>query len=174
MGGTAEQKMKGNEPMGIRVGELAEVYEAHFDDIFKFVYRRIPNKQMAEDLTHDTFFAALKKGKAFLEYQEPKLWLMVTAKNKMHELFRRMGRWATEPLEEECPDLAVTENSYEKIELELTALAMVSDEEWMLIKKYYLYGATIAELAEAYNITENNMRVRLSRLKKKLRDKIER
>ena len=68
----------------------------------------------------------------------------------------------------------MTENSYEKIELELTALAMVSDEEWMLIKKYYLYGATIAELAEAYNITENNMRVRLSRLKKKLRDKIER
>lgn len=129
---------------------------------------------MAEDIAQDVFYAAWKKGDEFLKHKEPKLWLMVTARNKMHALYRQMKRWTYEPLEEDHPTMAVMEHEYEESELELTALAIISEEEWKLIKDYYLSGITIKELAEKYQITENNMRVRLFRMKAKLRGEIER
>lgn len=98
---------------------------------------------------------------------------MVTARNKMRELYRKMKRNASETLEE-IPELAVEEPDYNEIELELTALSIIDKEDWELIKDYYLIGITTRELAEKYEITENNMRVRLHRLKVKLRKKIDR
>lgn len=71
------------------------------------------------------------------------------------------------PLEE--LELGREELRYEVKELELTALATLDRQEWELVKDYYLYGVTISELASAEGITENNMRVRLWRLKKRLR-----
>lgn len=109
----------------------------------------------------------------FRNHPEPKKWLMVTARNKMRELYRKMKRNASETLEE-IPELAVEEPDYNEIELELTALSIIDKEDWELIKDYYLIGITTRELAEKYEITENNMRVRLHRLKVKLRKKIDR
>lgn len=153
---------------------FAKVYEEYFGGIFRLIFRKIPNRQMAEDIAQDVFYAAWKKGDEFLNHPEPKLWLMVTARNKMNELYRRMKRWTYASLEDDHPIMAVSDSEYEECELELTALAIISEEEWMLIKDYYLTGITIRELAEKYMISENNMRVRLFRLKTKLRNEIER
>ena len=103
-----------------------------------------------------------------MSHPEPKGWLMVTAKNKLRELYRRMKPSARESLE------GVLEPSAEApgdggTELELTALASINEEEWALVKDYYLLGITIRELAEKYGITENNMRVRLHRIRGRMR-----
>jgi RNA polymerase sigma-70 factor (ECF subfamily) len=168
-----KQKMKDKE-MASASAKFEKLYEEHFSTVYKFIFRKIPNRQMAEDITQDVFYAAWKKGDDFLNHEEPKLWLMVTARNKIHELYRRMKRWTYEALEEDHPRMAVSDREYEGRELELTALDIVSEEEWNLIKDYYLEGITIKELAEKYGITENNMRVRLFRLKTKLRSEITR
>ena len=154
--------------------EFAEIYRAYFDDVFKLVYRSIPNRPMAEDITQDTFFAALKRGEEFLRHPEPKLWLLRTAHFKILELYRRMRRRATEPLEEEALELAEQEGRYGEIELDMSALTTIGEEEWRMIKEYHLFGTTIAEIAEAEKVTENNMRVRLFRFRQKLRERISR
>lgn len=167
------QKMN-EEERTASAGEIIEAaYNAYFRDVYKFVFRRIGNKAVAEDITHDVFCAALNKMDEFRNHPEPKKWLMVTARNKMRELYRKMKRNASEALEE-IPELAVEEPDYNEIELELTALSIIDKEDWELIKDYYLIGITTRELAEKYGITENNMRVRLHRLKVKLRKKIDR
>lgn len=152
---------------------VGEAYKEYFQDIYKFVFRRIRNKQIAEDIAHDVFCAALNKAEEFLKHEEPKKWLMVTARNKMYELYRKMKHSALESLDE-IPEIEVEEIDYEKLELELTALAIIDEAEWELIKDYYLIGYTIRELAEKYGITENNMSVRLFRLREKLRNGMER
>ena len=48
---------------------------------------------------------------------------------------------------------------------------MIAEEEWELIKDFYLRGITIRELAGKYGITENAMTVRLHRLRKKIRER---
>ncbi len=166
----AEQKMKEKDPITNMPDELADIYEKYFDAVFKYVYREIPHKEMAEDITQDVFYVALKKGKDFLEHSEPKLWLLRTAWFKMRELHRKMKRWATEPLDEGSPELGVEEGCYEEVELELTALAILDEKEWKLIKRYYFGGCPISVLAKEEGITDNNMRVRLYRMKKKLKD----
>ena len=133
--------------------EFAVFYERYFNRIFRYAYRRISDVQTAEDIAQDTFCAAYAKKQDFLGHAQPLKWLFSTAINKIRELYRYAGRRATVPLEE----------------LELTALATLDRQEWELVKDYYLYGVTISELASAEGITENNMRVRLWRLKKRLR-----
>lgn len=172
--GVAEQKMEKREPMAGINDEFEKMYRENFDDIYGFVYHQIRHRQMAEDITQDTFYAALTLGEEFLRHPKQRAWLAVTAQNKMYELYRKMKYWATEPLEEVYHELAVYDPNYEATELELAALAIISEEEWNLMKDYYLQGITARELAEMAGITENNLRVRLSRLKGKLRKDITR
>lgn len=170
--GTGIQRMEEKLPVNGAADEMARIYRMYFTDVYKFVYRKIPNKQIAEDIAQDTFLLAVKKREEILKHPNPRAWLLRTARYKMMELNRKMNRWDMEYLEE-CPELEAPEHHYERIELELTALATVNEKEWDMIKQYYLCGTTITEMAEAEGITENYLRVRLSRLRKKLRDSME-
>ncbi len=152
--------------------EFTEVYKTYFNDVFRTVHHKISNRQAAEDITQDTFFAALKLGKDFLDHPKPKLWLLRTAHNKMLELYRESKRWDMEPLEK-CQDLAAQDCHYGEVELNVSALATISEEDWRTIKAYHVFGTTIAEIAKSKCITENNMRVRMYRVKKKLKDRIQ-
>lgn len=156
-----------NEEMGTNgADEFAVFYQKYFDRIYGYVYRRISDVQTAEDIAQDTFCAAYAKRQVFLGHAQPLRWLLRTARNKILELYRYTGRQATVPLEE--LELGREELRYEVKELELTALTTLNREEWELVRDHYLYGVTISELAGAAGITENNMRVRLWRLKKRL------
>ena len=95
---------------------------------------------------------------------------MVTARNKLKELRKKMENNPLESLEE-VQDVGAEEFDYEKIEFELTMHKMIAEEEWELIKDFYLRGITIRELAGKYGITENAMTVRLHRLRKKIRER---
>lgn len=147
---------------------FAEIYKAYFGDVFKLVYRRIPNRQIAEDIAQDTFLAALRIKDEFLRHPKPKLWLFRTANYKMLELYKQLKCRASQPLEE-CPEPAAEDGHYGEIELDMAALETIDPEEWSIIKRYYLCGTTIEELAGDEAITANNMRVRLFRFREKLR-----
>ncbi len=153
--------------------EFGKVYKAYFDEVFKAVYHRTSNRQMAEDITQDTFFAAFKQREGFLAHPQPKLWLLRTAHNKLCKLYRKAKRWGMEPLEE-CLELATQDCHYGEIELDLAAVATISEAEWRMVKAYHVFGTSIAEMARSEAVTENNMRVRLFRFRKKLKDQITR
>ena len=84
-----------------------------------------------------------------------------------------MRHWASLSLEQDDLELSDEERGYETKELELTAAAALSREEWKLLCSYYLVGVPVSELAQDYGITPENLRVRLTRLKKKLRSWME-
>lgn len=147
---------------------FAELYRKMYAEIYRYVYRRIFNVQTAEDIVQETFYAAYIKYPEILTCEEAGKWLRRIAKYKMLELHRRMRYRSTVPLEEEA-GLGREELCYRIKELELTALTVLSKEEWRLVRAYYLYGITIPELAASEGISEGNMRVRICRMKKKLK-----
>lgn len=159
--------MKERESALNKADEIAEFYNKYYDTVYKYVYREIPNRQVAEDIAQDTFLIALEKKEEFLVHPAPMLWLLRTARNKMLELYRRMRYWEFEPLVEKG-ELAREDPLYEYKEIHLSALAILDEEEWMLFKRRYMYDDTVSELAEELGITDNNMRVRFSRIRKKL------
>lgn len=145
-----------------------EIYKIHFREIYAYVSRVARDGQAAEDIVQDVFCAALSLGDQFRNHPNRKGWLMLTARNKCCELHRKMRRWAAQPLEE-GQEWEAVDSRYGEIELEMTALGVLTREEWKLVKDYYLGGATIRELAKRCGKTENGMRVYLHRLKGKVR-----
>lgn len=147
--------------------EFAAIYQQYYDRVYRYVRRRIPDVQAAEDIVQDTFFIAYMKKLDFLGYAQPLAWLFRTAGNKIMERWRYMRRCGAESLEEAL-GLGQEELRYEMAELEQTALKTLGRDEWRLVKRCYLYGITVSELAEAEGVSEGSMRVRLWRLVKKL------
>lgn len=163
--------MSENERMANAGDVIEDAYKAYFKDVYGYVVRRVGNETVAEDIVHDVFLTALDKIEKFRNHPQQKGWLMVTARNKMRELKKKMENNPLESLEE-MMEVGEEEGDYEKIEFELAVLEVVKEEEWELIKDYYLRGVTIREMAEKYGITENAMTVRLHRLRKKIKERI--
>ena len=164
--GMAEQKMGTSEA-------FSEIYKRYYQEIYRYVYHRVQNTYVAEDIVQETFYTALTKGNDFLTHPYPGRWLLCTAHNKIREFSRRMRHWASLSLEQDDLELSDEERGYETKELELTAAAALSREEWKLLCSYYLVGVPVSELAQDYGITPENLRVRLTLLKKKLRSWME-
>ena len=169
-----KRKMNENERMagaGEAIETIGEAYRTYLEDVYTYVFRRVGNKAVAEDIVHDVFLTALNRIEVFQDHPQQKGWLMVTARNKLKELRKKMENNPVESLEE-VQDVGAVENDYEMIEFELIMHKVIAEEEWELIKDFYLRGITIRELAEKYGITENAMTVRLHRLRKKIRQRI--
>ena len=149
------------------------LYEKYKNTLLRMAYLVSGQMYDAEDIVQETFYTALTKGNDFLTHPYPGRWLLCTAHNKIREFSRRMRHWASLSLEQDDLELSDEERGYETKELELTAAAALSREEWKLLCSYYLVGVPVSELAQDYGITPENLRVRLTRLKKKLRSWME-
>lgn len=154
------------------VNAFEEIYKACSPEVYKYVYRRIQNREAAEDIVQEVFYTAWEAKENFMEHPDQMGWLIRTAKNKLCEHGRKMKYRISESLEERESELAVEETDYAKIETELTALSLLKREKWELLKEYHVLGTPIGELAERHGITENNMRVRLCRYRAELQEKM--
>lgn len=61
--------------------EFDEIYAAYFHDVFLYVRRLSGNEQIAEDITSETFFKALRTINTFRGECEMRVWLCQIAKN---------------------------------------------------------------------------------------------
>lgn len=149
--------------------KIEELYKTQMSELYLYAYHMIGNQQEAEDIVQETFCLALGKRDKFLNHPNQKGWLMVVVKNKLFEISRERKNHASLSLDE-AQEIENEESQYKEIELEQTALRIMSREEWNMVKDHTLGKATVGELAKRYGITENNMRVRLHRLRRKVQE----
>jgi RNA polymerase sigma-70 factor (ECF subfamily) len=77
----------------VRTGDsqaLGEMYDTYAPRIYRFLYRRLGDAHLAEDLTGDVFLralAALRNGRFAADDLAP--WLFQIARNRMIDHFRR-------------------------------------------------------------------------------------
>jgi RNA polymerase sigma-70 factor (ECF subfamily) len=72
------------------------LYDRYFDTVFRFVYFRVGNRQLAEDLTSDTFLRALKRIGSFTwQGRDLGAWLVTIARNLVADHFKS-GRYRLE------------------------------------------------------------------------------
>jgi len=72
--------------------EAAELHAHHLDDVFRYVSRRVPQREEAEDITAETFAAAFEALPKFRGHCEPRLWLLGIARRKIADAGRRTKR----------------------------------------------------------------------------------
>jgi len=72
------------------------IYDRYVDTVFRFVYFRVGNRQLAEDLTSDTFLRALKRIGSFTwQGRDLGAWLVTIARNLVADHFKS-GRYRLE------------------------------------------------------------------------------
>lgn len=86
---------------------IGVIYDRYFPDIYRFVYYRLNNEQVAEDIASDVFVRLLEAVKRKRGPQTNlRGWLLSTASNVIADHLRSNYRRPTESLSESFPDLA--------------------------------------------------------------------
>ncbi|MBT4937017.1 RNA polymerase sigma factor [Candidatus Peregrinibacteria bacterium] len=69
---------------------FGEIYDIYIEDIYRFVFYKVGQREIAEDLTEDSFLKAWEKLDTFEQTKHPfSSWLYRIAKNKVIDYFRK-------------------------------------------------------------------------------------
>lgn len=150
---------------------LKELMEATYEKIYTFIDRRQADKDFVEDVVQETFLAAYRKAEVLMEHPNQLGWLYITARNKMLKLNSMKKDICLFGDGEGIywENLRKEDEQYGKIELEEAIKATVGEEEYQMLRDYCLGGYSSEEMAKKYGLESGNLRMRVSRLKKKLR-----
>jgi RNA polymerase sigma-70 factor (ECF subfamily) len=144
---------------------FAQIYNRYLDTVFKYIYFRVGNRPLAEDLTSDTFYRALKRIGSFTwQGRDLGAWLVTIARNLVVDHFKS-GRARFEVTTgdvldadsedrgpEGSPEAAVIEH-ITNVRL-LAAVRQLNPEQQECIVLRFLQGFSVAETAQAMRKNE--------------------
>ncbi len=144
---------------------FGRIYDRYVDTVFRFIYFRVGNRQLAEDLTSDTFLRALKRIGSFTwQGRDLGAWLVTIARNLVADHFKS-GRYRLEVTAgdvldadredrgpEGSPESAVVDH-ITNVAL-LTAVKRLNPEQQECIVLRFLQGFSVAETAHAMGKNE--------------------
>lgn len=145
-----------------------ELYDLYADRIRKFLFFKLPRKEDAEDLLHETFLRAWEYMTSSL-VEDVGALLFRIARNLIADFYRKKKPEAlTEALEASLNDSTnlehITDAQLES-ERALKALKGMKEEYQEVLAMRYLSEMEIDEIATALTKTPNNIRVLLHRAK---------
>jgi len=137
---------------------LEAIYDRYSPKIYKYIYRRLADAALAEDLTAQVFLRMLE---AIHEAKTWRTsfsgWLYRIAHNLVVDHFRRRSRPSRISLEDAPPLLSpdgdpveITDRKLARERL-LLAMQQLTDEQAQVVALRFLEGLSIAEVAEAMN-----------------------
>ena len=72
--------------------EIEKLYNAFFNDVFVYILRLSGNEHIAEEITSETFFKALRSIDSFRGECEVRVWLCQIAKNCYYSYLKKNSR----------------------------------------------------------------------------------
>lgn len=161
------------DPEGSRIAALVDLaragdteafgalYDHYSPGIYRFVYFRVRSPQLAEDLTSETFFKALRSMASFQwQGKDFGAWLTTIARNLVFDYFKS-SRARLETVSDEVDDRrSVVDGPEEEVLARLTrdvlhdALMRLSVEQRECLVLRFLNGQSTAEVAKALGRSE--------------------
>ena len=138
---------------------FGEIYDQFHRGVYKYVYYRIGDQSLAEDLTMEVFTKAMERIDRFDFRGVPfAAWLYRIASNLVIDHFRRLPKQASVPLE----DMLVStvelpaESLYEKFSHQALrrALADLTDDQQQVVILKFVDGLSNMEVAQILGKTE--------------------
>jgi RNA polymerase sigma-70 factor (ECF subfamily) len=173
-----------NEQESIRAckrGELEhfeDLYSAYVHDIYRFVYYRVRNKEIAEDVTSDIFFKALRAITSFSEGQSFRAWIYTIARNTLVDHYRKHKDVQTLDADD-APDVVdegedIEERQHNILLLEQVkeSLKKLSDTQQEIVTMRVWDELSYKEIAEITGKTEGNCKMIFSRAVGQLREMV--
>jgi RNA polymerase sigma factor (sigma-70 family) len=169
--------------IGHDVGALERFYRAHYDEVVRYLARRVTDPQDVADLVADTFLAAMGSAGSFDHCRGRTMpWLIGIAHNKVrhfqrqrHNHSRAVQRLVGRRLLD-ADDIADLE---ERIDAEARGararglVELLSAQQRELVELVDIEGLTPAEAAKVCGISAGSARIRLHRARAVLRKAFE-
>jgi len=146
------------------------------NSIYSLIVRIVQTNEDAEELTQDSFLKAFKKLDTFKGDCSFSTWLFRIAYNTAISATRKrkiVFPSVDETMMESVPDEAI-ETFFDQDENEIKlqkleeVIAKLNVEEKTLITLFYTEDKSVAELARVLDLTSDNVKVKLHRVRKKL------
>ena len=133
---------------------FAQLYEEHFDRIYRYVYLKVGNQAEAEDLTQEVFVKALEAIGSYKWRDLPfASWLFRIAHNQVVDYFRKQGKVEKVALEDDITlvsgsNPALMAERELEIEEVINSVKKLSPAQRDVISLRFGAGLSVAEVAK--------------------------
>lgn len=149
---------------------VQELFEKYQNNLYAVAFNICKNAEDAKDVVQDTFIQYHLLRKEFDDEQHIRAWLIRVAINKAKNINRSFWRKNKRPLEDYMETL--TFETPESEELFETVMAL-PEKFRIVIHLFYYEDYAIREIADILKISESNVKVRLSRGRSLLKEKLQ-
>lgn len=162
-----------------------KAYDSHINDIYRFVFFKVSQKEEAEDITSQTFLKCWDYilSNSITDNRTLKSLFYKVAKNLIIDYYRQQsnkqitlknGATSSLNIVDEKQDLQKIMESKDDSDQVIEKLGELKDEYREVIILSYINGLSIAEIADIMDKSKGNIRVLLYRALKALKDLINR
>ena len=158
--------------------EFSSIYDKYIDKIYRFAFLKVNSKEIAEDITSDTF---LKGWEAYQraqgQIQNSQAFLYKIANNLIIDYYRIKGKTDVVSTENrKIPDPRINIEKRAKLSSDMDnikiALANMNQDYQNVIIWHYLDGIEIKEIAQLMDKSEQATRVLLHRALRSLKSQV--
>lgn len=154
--------------------KFEDIYVDHFDIVYKYLYCLTKNKDLAEDLTQDTFFKAIMKINTFKNKSKLSTWLCQIAKNLWYDELKKNKKIdytnVEIGLDEDIENTVILNEEKSELRKRIDRLDLMT-RDVMLLR---IYGElSFSEIGDIKGKNESWARVTFYRGKNKLMEKID-
>lgn len=163
----------GAKEMQSRKKTFREFYYETYDALYRYVRRMAGLENMTEDIVQESYCAAYACWDKLAAHPNPVGWLYKTANYIANNIRRRKEHHVVSLEMVRGTERALrVHDAYNMVEFELLLQNLLPQQESDLLYRYYVEGYSGADIAVQLGISEENVRARLSRIRRKLRDKL--
>ena len=152
---------------------FAELYERHYEAVFRAALRVTGRPADAEDVLQTVFVRLLSGTEHEEAARRPGAYFRRAAINAAVDLLRRRASRAETAYDDVAPHAATDSGVLLKEQLR-RAIAALDTEDATLFVLRYVEGLTNQELADEFRLEKNNIAVRLHRIRMRLQAEMER
>lgn len=147
-----------------------ELFEKYQDNLYIIAFNVCKNAEDAKDVVQDTFIQYYSAKKEFDDEQHIRAWLIRVAINKAKNVNNTFWRRNKMSLEDYMETLAFETPESE----ELFETVMHLPEKYRIVVHLFYYeDYNVHEIADILKLTESNVKVRLSRGRSLLKEKLQ-
>ena len=152
--------------MRVRTETLIHKYK---DNLFAVAFNVCKSADDAEDVVQDTFVAYHTSKKSFENEEHIKAWLIRVAINRAINVNRSFWRKKSVPLDDYIETLAVETPEAKSL---FTEVMKLPEKYRVPLHLFYYEDYSISDISKVLSISENNAKVRLSRARNALKDRL--
>jgi RNA polymerase sigma factor (sigma-70 family) len=142
--------------------DLADAFASHEARVFTYLRRMVGDREVARDLTQETFVRALRNARRYPGDAPVEAWLLGIARNVFLEWLRKAGR--ERAVERVDPPGSIEASDAERVDVE-RALARLEPEHREVLVLRFSLDLPGDEVARLLGISHDAVRQRVARAK---------